>query len=384
MKTIYSLVAAAVSFGLASTANAAEFTYEGITFNPYARVVGGISYANHGYKAGETGSIFEVASNQWGTSYIGLGVAMPLAEGFSGIANLESGFGTINGETNVDNVFFNRQANVGVNHTKFGQITFGTHLALSQDIVDMDPMAFQSMGINTLVNGTNDTFAENSVIYRSAQFYGFELALMKRFGGEVSDSKRSSGTGVSLHYQYQNLAVRAIYQEQADEFGRHTGGEFYGLGTQGHWHYVKTKVVAASYQLNDAKLFAGYQHVEAPDAGHLLSYTFDDEAKMLWTGLNYAINSKLTANAAFYRVTQAYSDKTSNLYTLGLNYAFNDKFTFYTTVGHIGNNKVDAALSNNVGVNNHALSYDEVACSNTADCNGANQTGIYAGVVLKL
>lgn len=382
MKTIYTLIAAAVSCTLAPSVQAAEFNYEGITFSPYARVVGGISYVNHGYEAGESGGKLEVASNQWGTSYIGMGMSLAVSDELKGIANIESGFGTLNGETNVEDVLFNRQANVGIGHISYGQLTFGTHLALTQDILDMDPMSFQSMGLNTLVNGVNDTFAENSVIYRSPTLYGFELALMKKFGGEVTDSGRHSGSAASLSYQYDHFKVRAIYQETADEFGRYTGGEYYGLGTQGQWLYAKTEVIAASYQLADAKLTAGYQHVEAPDAGHLLSYTFDTNAKMAWAGVNYAVSPKLIANAAYYRVTQDFSEKTSNLYTLGINYLFNDKFTFYATIGHIGNNTIDPSLVSDVGANNHALSYAEVACDDTTNCDGVSQSGVYTGVVL--
>ncbi|QSX32967.1 porin [Shewanella avicenniae] len=384
MKTFYTLIAAAVTCSLAQTAAAVEFSYEGITFSPYARVVGGISYVNNGYEAGESGSKFEVASNQWGTSYIGSAVTVDIDEDFKAIANIETGFGTLNGETNNEDSLFNRQANVGVWHKDFGQLSFGTHLALSQDIIDMDPMSFQSMGINTLVNGVNDVFAENSVIYRSPTLYGFELGLMKKFGGEVSDSDRHSGSAASLSYEYEDFKIRAIYQEMTDEFGRYTGGEYYGLGTQGQWLYAKSSTVAASYQLNNAKLMAGYQQVKAPDAGHLLSYVFDDKAEMMWAGVNYAFSKKLVGNAGYYHLNQSFSDKTSNLYTVGVNYLVNNHITFYATVGYVDNNEVDATLVSDVGANNHALSYTEVACNSSGNCNGVSQSGIYTGVVLKL
>lgn len=384
MKSFRVLIAAAASFAVANTSSAAEFNYEGFTLSPYVRIVGGISYVDNSYKAGEAGSKFEVASNQWGTSYIGSSLSVALAEGFRGVANLESGFGTLNGATNEKDVFFNRQANVGVHHDVYGQLTFGTHLSLSQDIVDMDPMSFQAIGVNTLVNGVNDTFSENSIVYRSPNIYGFDLALLKKFGGEVSDSNRSSGEAVSLRYAYNNFSVHAIHQEKADQFGRYTGGKFYGLGTQGQWLYTKTSLLAASYRLGSAKLFAGHQIVKSPDSGHGLSYTFDDEASMSWVGVNYDITSKLTMVAAYYQSSHDYSSKESHLYAVGANYYINDKFTFYGTFGHINNNTISSSLAGDVGVNNHALFYDEVACENTGDCNGAGQTGIYTGVVLKL
>lgn len=384
MNILKTLLATSVTMAISASAIATEFNYDGITITPYARVVGGISFINHGYDAGESGSRTEVASNQWGTSFFGATISAELDEHFHGIAHVESGFGTLNGETNVDDTLLNRQANVGVLHDQFGQLTFGTHLMLSQDIIDMDPMHFQSVGINTLVNGINDTFAENSVVYRSPEFYGFELAAMQKFGGEVSDSKRNQTRAISLHYTFQNFAVRAIWQASADEFGRYTGGDYYGLGSQTQWLYAKTTTIAASYQLADVKLMAGFEQVKAPQSGYLLSYTFDDEAEMGWLGLNYNVNDKLSANAAFYRVNQSYSGKQSNLYALGLNYKFNNHFLFYTTMGYIGNNAISDTFTSEVGVNNHSLDYNEVACEDTADCNGAGQLGGYAGVVLTL
>tara|TARA_B100000700_G_scaffold330392_1_gene456387 strand:+ start:713 stop:1867 length:1155 start_codon:yes stop_codon:yes gene_type:complete len=384
MKTIISLLTLSVSCAVLGQAEAAEYTFDKISVNPYARLVGGISYANNGYEAGESGSRTEVASNQWGTSYVGASMTIELGEKMRGIANLETGFGTLNGETNVEDRLFNRKANVGIQHDDFGQITFGTHLMLGQETISIDPMAFQSMGINTLVNGVNDLFAENSVVYRSPEYSGFQLDLLHKFGGQISDSNRDEGSAVSLSYTHENLSLLALYQETKDEFGRYTGGEFYGLGTQGQWLYAKTSVLGGSYRFDDLKLFAGYQKVEAPDSGYLLSYTFDTDAQMEWVGANYSMSKKLTANVGFYHVSKSYSDKKSNLYTVGINYAFNEHFTFYTTVGYIGNNTINPSLIGDVGANNHALAYWDVACDNTQNCDGTNQVGGYTGVVFRL
>ena len=378
------LLACTITLAVAHSAQAIEFNVADVTFNPYARLVGGIDYVNHSFKAGVAGSKVEVAGNQWGTSYYGLGMSVPLIEQWVGIGRLESGFGTDTGAINEEDVLFNREANVGVKHPTFGQLTAGTHLVIAQDMVEMDPMAFQSIGLNTLVNGANDGTADNSVLYRSAEFYGLSAAYMHQFGGEVGAPKRSSGDGVTLAYRLGNAELRALYQARTDNFSRYTGGAFYGLGTQGQWLYVKNTALAGSYDLGPAKLFAGYQRIEAPDAGHGLSYTFDDEAKMGWVGVNYQITDKLSAIGAAYQVKQTYSDKQSTLYAAGVNYEVNKYFTFYSTLGYINNNKVAARLVSNVGNSNHALSYDEVSCENTSSCNGASQLGGYTGVVFKI
>lgn len=383
MKVSNSIASFIVGFSCAGYTLAAEVNTGNVTVDLYGRVVGGISYVNNGFKAGETGSKLEVASNQWGTSCVGASFLAPMGGGLYGVANLETGFGTLNGQTNEENVLFNRKANVGVRHDIYGQVTFGTHLMPSQDIRYMDPMDFQSMGINTLVNGINDTFAENSLVYESPEGAGFQLSLMKQFGGEVSDSDRNSGSGASIKYSYGKFEARAIYQEKADEFGRYTGGEFYGLGTQGQWLHAKTKALAASYDFPGGKVYMGGQSVKAPDSGFGLSYTFDDEADMFWLGLNYHVSKKLELKAAAYSMDQSYSGKKSMLYVLGLNYIMNDNMTFYTSLGHIENNDIDESFVGDVGVNNHALTYSDVTCGNEGNCNGVGQSGGYTGVVLK-
>lgn len=384
MKNNKTIIACAIACGVFSISNAAEFSVGEVTVAPYVRIVGGVNYVNNSYKAGIAGNKVEIASNQWGTSYIGTAMSIQLNDEWQGISNLEIGFGTDTGETNDIDSLFNRQANIGVKSADYGQLTLGTHLLIAQDIIDMDPMNFQSIGINTLVNGANDGTAENSLIYRSPQLYGFSVAYMHQFGGEVGNSERSRSDGISLSYQYDGLHIRSIYQERADYYGRYTGGEYYGLGTQGQWLYVQSTIFAGSYDFGDAKVFAGYQKVEAPDSGYGLDYTFDDEAEMVWVGVNYNISKKLKANAAIYQSSKSYSDKESDLYAVGLTYEFNDHFAFYTTLGNISNNKVSSDLIGDVGASNHALSYLEWSCEDTTDCNGASQFGGYTGFVFKM
>lgn len=361
-----------------------KIEFKQFSLTPYARVVSGISSVNHYYDAGLSSSKTETASNKWGTSYIGLNAEVYLTDDLNGVLNLESGFGTEDGSINDDDSFFNRKANVGISSKTYGTLTAGTHLRISQDITDMDPMSFQDIGLNTLTNGVNDGNATNSVIYRSPELYGFNFGYMHKFGGMVGSSRRASTDGVSLSYQYDNFKARAIYQKHSDDRGRQTGGKFYGLGTEGQWLYVENYVAAVSYQFNDAKVFLGYDHVKASDSGFGQSYTFDDEANVAWTGINYQATKKLSLLGAFYHLKMSYSDKKSNLYAVGLNYDFNKYFKFYTTVGFIDNDTISADIAGNTGVNNHALSYTEYACDNTSNCDGADQLGGYTGFVLQL
>ena len=121
MKLVKSAIACALVLSGTSAANAEDFSMDKVTFSPYARVVGGLNYVDNSFKAGISGNKVEVASNQWGTSYIGSSVNIDLGNDFDAFTNLEIGFGTLNGQTNKEDTLFNRQANLGVKHQKYGQ-----------------------------------------------------------------------------------------------------------------------------------------------------------------------------------------------------------------------------------------------------------------------
>lgn len=369
---------------ISSVSNAAEFKVGDVKFNPYARIVAGLDYTTNLFEAGVSGDRSQVSSNQWGTSYIGMNLQVPVSDGWIGVANLESGFGTERGQNNSPDTFFDRKANAGLSHQALGQITAGTHLSIAQDISSFDPMGFQVYGVNSLVNGVNDGSTNNSVLYRSPNLYGVELGYIHEFGGYVDDNKRGSGNGVSLSYTYDDLKLIGIYLDRKDSFGRYTGGDYYGLGSQGQWKYAKNYTFAASYDFEILDIFAGYEKVEAPDSGFGKAVPFDDEARMIWGGANFNVTPNTTILAGVYNLEMEFSKKKSTLYSAGVNHKLSDNLMLYWSAGYINNNKVDPSLVGAVGGNNHALSYDDVACSDANDCNGASQFGSYLGVVVNI
>jgi len=349
----------------------------------YGRASAGIDYTNHQFGAGLQGDRWQTASNQWGVSYWGLKGRFPVEPGVLAIVNLESGFGTDTGAVGDTGRLFNRAANVGLRHETYGTLSIGTHLWIAQDIIDVDPMHFQSIGINTLVNGANDGTAERSVLLRSPQFHGVELAYMHAFGAMAGDNQRSSSDGVSLSYRDPDLTLRAIYGQRADAFGRYSGGDTFGLGSRDPWKYVKSFVGGGSWRLGATQLFAGYQLVKAPESGYGVRANYDERARMAWLGVNHQLSQKTTLLGSVYQLQQRYSGKKSNLFALGINHEWNQYLTVYVTAGHIANNAVSPFMVENTGANSHALSYQDTACGASLDCNGARQSGGYAGFVVK-
>ncbi|MGL4754463.1 MAG: porin [Aeromonadaceae bacterium] len=354
------------------------------SIQPYARVVAGVDYTNNLISAGIQGDRWQTAANQWGTSYVGAKFKVNLTDGWQGLVNLESGFGTDNGTTNVPDTLFDRAANAGLAHATYGTLTAGTHLALAQDISAMDPLGFQIYGLNSLTNGANDGSATDSVLYRSAEFGGVSAALMHAFGGVVGDADRSTADAAELSFNHSGFGLKTIYQERADKLGRYSGGEFYGLGTNSQWVNVKNWVTAASYEFGPSKVFAGYDSIKAPEAGYASTMNMDTEAKVYWTGVNYQVIDNMTLLAGYYHSKLDDSGKTSNLYSAGVNYDWTKYVTLYGTVGYITNNEVTTAVASGTGVNNHALNYSDAACEDQSNCDGASQFGSYVGIVVKL
>ncbi|MYN24847.1 porin [Duganella levis] len=88
----------------------------------------GIDYTNNIMNSGLQGSRVQVASNQWGTLWWGLTLKTPLTDGWNGVAHLEIGFGTNDGQSNNNSSLFNRRSNVGVSNEQYGELTVGRQL----------------------------------------------------------------------------------------------------------------------------------------------------------------------------------------------------------------------------------------------------------------
>ncbi len=354
-----------------------------IEITPYARIVAGIDYTSNIMNSGMQGSRVQIASNQWGTSYWGVTVKTPLTDGWQGVAHLESGFGSNNGQSNDNGTLFNRRSNVGVSHEKFGELSVGNHMWIANDAYYVDPMGHQWIGLNSLVGGRNWGIGPNTLQYTSPIYAGLQASYMHMAGGAIDDSKRGSGDGISLSYTAGGLNLRVIADQMADQYGRYTGGSVYGLGTQGEWKFTKEVLVGATYELGKAKFFTGYNRVTAPQAGYATVAKWDKQADQTWLGLNYKLNDKLTLLGAAYHLKLDVSGKKSNLFAAGLNYDWNKYFSLYTTIGSINNNAISASAVSMNGANNHALYYWNMACQDSANCNGSDSYGGYAGFVLK-
>lgn len=317
--------------------------------NVYGRVVAGVDYSTNVSTDGVTsGSRLGAASNQWGTSMFGFRGSEDLGGGLKAIFNLESGFSSNNGATNSA-ALFNRFAYVGLSGT-FGTVKLGNFLSISNDVWHIDPLGQQWLGSASLVKGRSWNGAANSVQYESPNMNGFTVNTQYSFGEKAGSSSASSKGGVSLAYVQPAFSVRAIYDVAHDAAG----------GYSDIYNTSKELTLGGTLTLGDAKLFAAYQNLSAPDA----AAAAPSKAKHYWVGVNYQTTPALQLIGAAYHVAPNNGAGSANLYAIGANYSLSKRTLLYTTVGTVQNG-ANATFSER---------YWEPHVA------GQNQTSVYAGI----
>jgi predicted porin len=381
------LLAAALGLALAgTTAQAADplpdsLSLGGVTL--YGTIDIGYAYQNHGvppnaelpgqleYQAFTTtrnfqGSVSTVASSGLEQSKIGVRVAEPIAQDWSLVGRVETGFNpttgrltdaclsiaenagkgqgqqTANADSSRCGQYFNAQAFGGMSSPVSGQITLGRHNSLMLDaLASYDPQAlsyaFSFLGYSGFTGGAGSTEAarwDNSVRY-AYQNQQFKLALLyssgapdsgiggHSFGADVG--LMSGGFAVDAVYEQENGAVNL--RSSLDDATAGNPVPMTGLAayiSDDTLFSVMAKYTADLGNQDKFTLYAGYAHIEKQhsdyttpnsqggyplDIGININNTADYNE--FWIGGRYAMSSGLNVVAGFYYITQ-------NSWTIGL------------------------------------------------------------------
>lgn len=332
----------------------------GVSFSPvslaqsnltlYGRIVAGVDYSTNVSTDGKTsGSRISSATNQWGTSLFGFQGSEELGGGLKAVFDLESGFTSNNGATNGP-ALFNRFAYVGLTSKESGSIKLGNFLSISNDLWSIDPMGQQWLSSATLVRGRSWFGAPNSIQYESPDMGGFRANLQYSFGERPDSMAASSKGGVSLSYAGPGFELRAIY-----DAAKSVDGLYKDI-----FQSSQELIVGGSVKTGDAKWFAAYQELRAPNA----PVNATDRARHGWIGVNYQISPALLLRAAAYHVAPNNAADSASLYTVGTDYSLSKRTLLYTTVGHVRNG-------------NNATFSERYWEPHVA---GENQTSVYFGV----
>jgi predicted porin len=330
-KHIGCAVAAALCLGATGAALAQSNT------TLYGRVVGGVEYVDKiaDPTTGQVGSLTRAAGNHWGTSLFGFKGTEDLGGGLKAIFVLESGFSSTNGTTN-GSALFNRRSYVGLSSTDWGTLQVGKNLLNSDLLWSIDPTGKQFVGSATLVRGRNWPGADNVVEYTTPNWGGFTANAQLSMGEQPGSFNKRRAEGLSLAYAADALELRAIYTGRRDANGNFS--DVYSAS--------KETTVGGTYRIGNAKLFAAYDYITAPDS----AVGVPTRLRHGWLGVRYDLSPALTLIGAAYRVSGNNNAGNATLLMAGADYYLSKRTFLYATVGGV-NNSSTANYAADVTVN---------------------------------
>lgn len=388
-----SIVLGVVAMATAAAANAqSSVTLYGIVDN-------GVQYET-GFAGGHRVS---AESGNWAESRFGVKGTEDIGAGTTVNFVLESRLNTQNGSY-ANGSLFEGQATVGMSNDAYGSFRLGNFGAseLLQYAGVLDPQQTQKYSFGTLVRGRMFPQAANGIEYKTPSFGGLTIQAQynltnstKWNSGNPGSAPSQLGTstglgssqgrsdGVKLEYNAHQLDLQAIYDEIRD-----------GNGKFSNVYLASRSIFAAgSYVWGPVTLYAGYQHLSAPDAsdagyfgtsaptalpaGASLPTVVDTG----WVGAQWAVTPATYITGAVYHANANNGNGNATMYTLSGAYLLSKRTRLYTELGYLHNSS-----TSNLGLNGGAyganINDDPVngGISSTNPNYGHGQFGVFAGI----
>ncbi len=285
----------------------------------YGVVDANVEYVNHAgvvptsanqFNPGTGHDVFRLTSGGLSGSRWGMRGMEDLGNGIKAVFVLESGFGLDNGTLQQSGRMFGRQAFVGLQADRFGQLSLGRqYTSMFEALANFSPTAYATQ-YEPVVMQSGPNYREDNTIKYTGKFgplaalahwsFGTGVALPASVGlpipiggnGEVPGQfRRDTAYGVALVYTIGPFAATAGYDQWNPTIGT-------GNGT------VKKAVVGGSYAIGPAKIMGGYRWGQNRNASDTLIQRDD----YYWLGANYQITPAV-------QLTLEYSyDNIKNLY----------------------------------------------------------------------
>ncbi|WP_322074836.1 porin [Burkholderia cepacia] len=332
------------------------------------------------------GNVLRAESGDWGESEFGIKGSEDLGGGTKTIFKLEMGLNVSNG-TYGNGSLFGREARVGLTNDHYGTLKIGNAGAaeISQDSWDVDPQLMQQYSIATLVRGRNWAQAGSSIEYTSPALAGLTFKGQYDLANDSTWNAGSPGSapgqlgaasgfgsaqgrsdGLKAQYDAKNFELQAIYDEIRDP-----NGKFSNV-----YLYSRSILTGGTYTLGPVKLYAGYQHLAAPDAseagydqaaspiGASLPTAVDHE----WGGASWQIDSATALTTAIYHANANNGNGNATLYTIGGTYSLSKRTFLYTELGYVRN-----SATSNIGLGNGYS--DPYGASGVSNADGGGAVG---------
>ncbi|CAB3779088.1 porin [Pararobbsia alpina] len=356
----------------------------------YGRIDNGIQYEN-GLPQGHK---ISAESGDWGCSWFGMQGAEDIGGGTQVIFQLEGQLNTQNGQS--AGALFGRHATIGFTNGNYGTFKLGNLGAgeLSQDSWGVDPQVMQRYAISTLVRGRNWASAANGFEYTSPNFFGLTLKgqydITNNYNwnsagtgagtGSTVGSAQGRTDGIEAVYDIGALELRGIYDEV-----RSANGTFDNVYT-----HSRSALGGGTYTLGPVKFYAGYQHLNAPQAtdasmgfagGLPAGTTAPTSVDHEWFGVAWQATAAAALTGAIFHANANNGNGNATMYTLAATYNLSKRTFLYTEFGYIHNSS-----TSNVDLGNDAFgpNTNQSVSPNASTTNpnyGHSQTGVFAGIM---
>lgn len=253
----------------------------------YGLIDANITYNNNANAAKD--SQFKLNSGGMNTSRLGFRGTEDLGGGLKALMQLESGILLDTGA--LDGDMFGRQANVGL-QGGFGKLVAGRSYSTTYDFVlPFDPMGYSGQYSWVTSAGTTGgrkdgmlTSVSNMLKY---QFdgEGYKLGATYSLGEVAGDT--SANAKMALAASLGNGPFGAVLTYDQNNSAAIASGAI---------DKAKSIHLAATYQLNDVKLFAGYRNYKKT----LASGAADLRSDLFWAGVNYQLTPVWTLTGVYY------------------------------------------------------------------------------------
>jgi predicted porin len=356
----------------------------------YGRIDNGVQYET-GLPGGK--HAFAAQSGDWGCSWWGLEGAEDLGGGTKAIFQLESQLNTQTGA--LAGNLFGRHATVGFTNDRFGLFKMGNLGAgeLSQDSWGTDPQLMQRYAISTLVRGRNWASTTNGAEYNSPVLLG-GLVLKGQYSLTNNTSWNSAPVNAAgVHTgQGRTNAVEGIYTFGSGDF-RVIYDEVRGADGSFNNVYSASRSILAggTYVFGPVKLYAGYQHLNAPsatnasvgvsDASQPAGVSAPTGVNHEWFGAAWQVSDATAVTGAVFHANANNGNGNATLFTLAATYALSKRTFLYTEAGYIHNSSTSNINLGNGSYGNNNFDPATNTASNSNPDYGHSQTGVFAGIM---
>ena len=355
-----------IALAVAGLVSGATFAQSNVTI--YGIADAGYAYSKSGSADGAKNPTFSgIESGSWEGSRIGFMGEEALGNGLKAIFRMEYGTSIDGHGSDGDSagLYETRTAYVGLD-TNYGTLTLGKLNSAADDYYGdnssnaksgnsaLETLASAySANLGGVISGPN-TVINNAIAFQSKDYDGFSGRLMYGFGenpGSADPTSNADGAtdgiaGISGKYNNGPLNIDAMYYTKMNQMS--TDAKYDNKDTE-EW------LLGASYDFEVVKAFASYQHsknkgaVDVDDgAGGTNSL---GNAKMdVWSvGVSAPVSAAGTVMFEYAKATGTSDlndskDKSWGL-SLGYTHDFSKRTMFYSSVGYVNNNKLEAGVA---------------------------------------